>query len=127
MCYGNCVLTFFRENGIIYKDVIRKYLAGHFGGKEVKKMQLSWYEKKVDEKDYMLFVHREVTQGWNSVSSLPCFHNGVEFIFGLGGSSDIYINGEIYSLKEGEVCFINSFDHIRIFINPKTNQEKCCC
>ena len=73
-------------------------------------MQLSWYEKDVDEKDYMLFTHRKVEQGWNSVSAYPCFHNSLEFIFGLSGCSEIYINGKVYPLREGEVCYIDSFD-----------------
>ena len=73
-------------------------------------MQLSWYEKKVDEENYLLFRHREVSHGWKAVSPYPCFHSGVEFIIGLGGCSEIEINGTLYSLHEGEICCINSFD-----------------
>lgn len=73
-------------------------------------MQLSWYEKEVDRENYLLFCHRVVTQGWKSVSPYPCFHNGVEFIFGLSGRSEIYINGTVYALGEGDICYMDRFD-----------------
>ena len=73
-------------------------------------MQLSWYEKNVDEENYLLFSHRYVTQGWRSVSPYPCFHNSVEFIVGLSGCSEISVNGTVYPLREGEICYIDKFD-----------------
>lgn len=83
-------------------------------------MYFSWYEKAVDEAEHIYFFRRRVYQGWKGVSPLPSFHGSVEVAYGLKGCADIWINGEIYSLHEGEVCFINSFDRHRYYYSNGT-------
>lgn len=73
-------------------------------------MLSSWYEKEVDAEGYLLFCKRVVYQGWDPVKPLPHFHNGVQFAVGLRGEFDLSINGTHYTVREGDICFMNTFD-----------------
>ena len=80
----------------------------------------AWYEKTRDQKDHIYFgLHEGVSDYSLNRYVLPGFHNSVEFAFCLQGSVEIVINGTSYTLRGGEICFINSLEPHRYYYYDK--------
>ncbi|MBQ9785752.1 MAG: helix-turn-helix domain-containing protein [Clostridia bacterium] len=82
----------------------------------------AWYERISDLKDHVYFSLHEVTRQWQRGRSLPKFHNSVEIAVGLRGCVEITVNGELHMLREGDVCFMNSFEPHRYHYG-----DDCAC
>jgi AraC-like DNA-binding protein len=77
----------------------------------------AWYEKTRDQKDSIYFaLHRNWTL-YSKGSALPGFHNSVELCLCAAGCMDIAVDGRLYSLEEGDLCFINSREPHRYYYN----------
>ena len=74
-------------------------------------MFLSWYERIVDSKEeYILFLKREIDENWNDPNKYQHFHNCIEFAFGIKGTPTVHIEDKVYTLGEGEVLYLDSFE-----------------
>ena len=65
---------------------------------------MSYYEIPADKDNYLN------VKLFKNLTSLAHFHNAVELVFVLKGKTDVFINGEKYSLNEGDACISDSFD-----------------
>ena len=72
-------------------------------------MVLAWYEKLADAKDRVLLEKREFATGLSGTHP-PHFHNAIEITVCLEGESEFFVNGKVYSLTGGTVCFANALD-----------------
>ena len=70
---------------------------------------LAWYETEADEKEHVLFIKRECFV--NGIRGhLPHFHKAVEIAVAYGSDFEIYANGKTYTVKAGDVFFLDSFE-----------------
>lgn len=65
---------------------------------------MSFYELNVEERNYFYFNHVK-----KETTTAPHFHGAVEFLFCVDGTQTISIGGEMYALKKGEGCFVDSY------------------
>ncbi len=78
----------------------------------------AWYEKIRDQKDSIYFAHHYGRFFGKNKNVFPSFHNSIEFAFGLGGELEIVISGKLHTLREGEICFMNTREPHRYYYNP---------
>ena len=65
---------------------------------------MSFYETQVEQYAYLYFSHVK-----KDVETPLHFHGSIEFLFCVGGSQEICIGDESYTLNKGDGCFINSY------------------
>lgn len=61
-----------------------------------------------NDPDYPIYVRRDLLSTYPHYAAPSHWHDEVEFITVFSGKMDYNINGEVYSLKEGEGIFVNS-------------------
>ena len=70
-------------------------------------IDLAFYEKKADTKNYVYFNKVVCT---DKVATYPHFHDSIELVLCIKGTCCICINGKENLLEEGEGAFIDRFD-----------------
>ena len=79
-------------------------------------MFLAWYEKEADEKENLVFQQRSQKSD-ASKNHIAHFHRSIELIFAVAGEFKACIGDNIYSVKAGEICFVNSFEPHKYYYN----------
>ena len=72
-------------------------------------MFLAWYEKLADAKDRLLLEKKEFNTNLSGTHP-PHFHNAIEITLCLEGESEFFVNGNVYPITKGTVCFANALD-----------------
>ncbi|MBQ7343445.1 MAG: AraC family transcriptional regulator [Clostridia bacterium] len=65
---------------------------------------MSFYESEVEGYGYLYFSHVKKDK-----ETPPHFHSAIELLFCVDGEQDVSVGGEVYTLKKGDGCFVDSY------------------
>lgn len=85
-------------------------------------MLRAWYERRRDQKDSIYFsLHKMFHKMYRGGHiPFPSFHNSIEFAFVIEGDLEITVNETQYTVKSGEVIFIDSREPHKYVYNEST-------